>query len=103
MTPLNRRPMQHIDRRDLYTSLEARIQYLHSFLDFSSRKSDKGSPIRASTNGRRRHRSPNNRRQIHQSAHPRRRQHRLQKAATVRHHRTSLRNQIDVVRRAGGP
>ncbi|RYN50591.1 hypothetical protein AA0118_g10847 [Alternaria tenuissima] len=37
MTPLNRRPMQHIDRRDLYTSLEARIQYLHSFLDFSSR------------------------------------------------------------------
>jgi hypothetical protein len=90
MTPLDRRPMQHIDRRDLYTSLEARIQYLHSFLDFSSRKSDKGSPIRASTNGRRRHRSPNNRRQIHQSAHPRRRQHRLQKAATVRHHRTSL-------------
>lgn len=29
--------MQHIDRRDLYTNLEARIQYLHSFLDFSSR------------------------------------------------------------------
>ncbi|EUC31927.1 hypothetical protein COCVIDRAFT_35970 [Bipolaris victoriae FI3] len=33
----NHRPMQHIDRRELYTSLEARIQYLHSFLDFSSR------------------------------------------------------------------
>lgn len=29
--------MQHIDRRDLYTNLETRIQYLHSFLDFSSR------------------------------------------------------------------
>ncbi|KAH7357632.1 Protoglobin-domain-containing protein [Pyrenochaeta sp. MPI-SDFR-AT-0127] len=37
MTPLARRPMQHIDRRDLYTNLETRIQYLHSFLDFSSR------------------------------------------------------------------
>ncbi|CAE7194221.1 hypothetical protein PTNB73_08658 [Pyrenophora teres f. teres] len=36
MTPLSPRPMQHIDRRDLYTSLESRIQYLHSFLDFSS-------------------------------------------------------------------
>ncbi|KAG8410328.1 hypothetical protein J3459_017140 [Metarhizium acridum] len=29
-------PMKHIDREDLYTNLEARIQYLHSFLDFSS-------------------------------------------------------------------
>lgn len=29
-----RRPIQHIDRKDLYTNLEARIQYLHSFLDF---------------------------------------------------------------------
>lgn len=29
--------MQHIDRRDLYTNLETRIQYLQSFLDFSSR------------------------------------------------------------------
>ncbi|KAH8726175.1 Protoglobin-domain-containing protein [Phaeosphaeriaceae sp. PMI808] len=37
MAPLSRRPMQHIDRKDLYTSLECRIQYLHSFLDFSSR------------------------------------------------------------------
>ncbi|KAF2471681.1 uncharacterized protein BDR25DRAFT_342373 [Lindgomyces ingoldianus] len=36
MTPLQRRPMQHIDRKDLYINLEARIQYLHSFLDFSS-------------------------------------------------------------------
>jgi len=26
--------MQHIDRKSLYTSLEARIRYLHSFLDF---------------------------------------------------------------------
>ncbi|PVH74372.1 hypothetical protein DL98DRAFT_575709 [Cadophora sp. DSE1049] len=31
------RPMQHISREELHTSLEARIQYLHSFLDFSSR------------------------------------------------------------------
>lgn len=29
--------MQHFDRRELYTNLETRIQYLHSFLDFSSR------------------------------------------------------------------
>lgn len=33
------RPMQHVDRKDLYTNLEARIQYLHTFLDFSSRTS----------------------------------------------------------------
>lgn len=31
------RPMKHIDREDLYTNLEARVMYLHSFLDFSSR------------------------------------------------------------------
>lgn len=37
MVPLARRPMQHIDRRELYTNLETRVQYLHSFLDFSSR------------------------------------------------------------------
>ncbi|KAK0655639.1 Protoglobin-domain-containing protein [Cercophora newfieldiana] len=30
------RPMQHIDRKELYTSLEARIRYLHSFLDFGT-------------------------------------------------------------------
>ncbi|KAI1408062.1 Protoglobin-domain-containing protein [Hypoxylon sp. FL1857] len=35
MGPLSR-PRQHIDRKDLYTNLEARIQYLHSFIDFSS-------------------------------------------------------------------
>lgn len=29
--------MKHIDRAELYTNLEARIQYLHSFLDFSNR------------------------------------------------------------------
>lgn len=28
--------MRHIDRKDLYTNLEARIQYLHTFLDFGS-------------------------------------------------------------------
>ncbi|CAI6338031.1 unnamed protein product [Periconia digitata] len=38
MAPLHRQtPPKHIDRRDLYTNLEARIQYLHSFLDFSTR------------------------------------------------------------------
>lgn len=31
--------MKHIDREDLYTNLEARVMYLHSFLDFSSRTS----------------------------------------------------------------
>lgn len=30
------RLMSHVDRQDLYTSLEARIRYLHSFLDFNS-------------------------------------------------------------------
>ncbi|KAI0528088.1 Protoglobin-domain-containing protein [Xylaria bambusicola] len=35
--PPHLRPMKHIDRKDLYTNLETRIQYLHSFLDFSSR------------------------------------------------------------------
>ena len=28
--------MQHIDRKSLYTNLEARIRYLHSFLDFGA-------------------------------------------------------------------
>lgn len=37
MAPALQRHFQHIDRRDLYTNLEARIQYLHTFLDFSSR------------------------------------------------------------------
>ncbi|PHH50689.1 hypothetical protein CFIMG_003233RAa2 [Ceratocystis fimbriata CBS 114723] len=32
-----RLPIKHIDRKELYTNLEVRIQYLHSFLDFSSR------------------------------------------------------------------
>ncbi|KAF2260106.1 hypothetical protein CC78DRAFT_562351 [Lojkania enalia] len=40
MPSLQRRPMQHIDRKDLYTNLETRIQYLHSFLDFSSNDID---------------------------------------------------------------
>lgn len=34
-TPL----VKHIDRTELYSSLEARVQYLHSFLDFSERTS----------------------------------------------------------------
>ncbi|KAK4232405.1 Protoglobin-domain-containing protein [Podospora fimiseda] len=36
MSTSRSRPMQHIDRKSLYTSLEARIRYLHSFLDFGS-------------------------------------------------------------------
>ena len=32
------RAIQHIDRKDLYTNLEDRIHYLHTFLDFSSSK-----------------------------------------------------------------
>ena len=31
--------MQHVDRKELYTNLEARIRYLHSFLDFGTSKS----------------------------------------------------------------
>lgn len=34
------RPIRHIQREDLYTNLEMRIQYLHSFLDFSTRDID---------------------------------------------------------------
>ncbi|CRG90234.1 hypothetical protein PISL3812_07277 [Talaromyces islandicus] len=30
------RAIHHIDRKDLYTDLESRIHYLHTFLDFSS-------------------------------------------------------------------
>lgn len=37
MNPYSR-PIKHIQREDLYTNLEVRIQYLHSFLDFSSRR-----------------------------------------------------------------
>lgn len=37
MAPYSR-PIQHIDRKSLYTDLEARIQYLHSFLDFGNRE-----------------------------------------------------------------
>lgn len=37
MTTPKGRLMTHVDRQDLYTSLEARIRYLHSFLDFNSR------------------------------------------------------------------
>ncbi|AEO65506.1 uncharacterized protein THITE_2154078 [Thermothielavioides terrestris NRRL 8126] len=36
MSTARTRPMQHIDRKSLYTDLEARIRYLHSFLDFGS-------------------------------------------------------------------
>ena len=35
MTMPKGRLVTHVDREDLYTSLEARIKYLHSFLDFS--------------------------------------------------------------------
>jgi hypothetical protein len=30
------RAMQHIDRKEIYTNLDARIRYLHSFLDFGT-------------------------------------------------------------------
>jgi len=30
-------PMKHVDRDEIYTNLESRIQYLHSFLDFTNR------------------------------------------------------------------
>ncbi|KXX76126.1 hypothetical protein MMYC01_206306 [Madurella mycetomatis] len=36
MSTARTRPMQHIDRKSLYTSLEARVRYLHSFLDFGA-------------------------------------------------------------------
>lgn len=39
-TMANDRLCMHVDRRDLYTNLEARIHYLHSFLDFSSRDTE---------------------------------------------------------------
>jgi hypothetical protein len=34
--PANKRQLEHVDRRELYTSLEVRVQYLHSFLDFTA-------------------------------------------------------------------
>lgn len=34
--PTMKRNMQHIDRKELYTDLGARVKYLHSFLDFNS-------------------------------------------------------------------
>ena len=37
--------MQHVDRKSLYTDLEARIRYLHSFLDFGASKSTKWKEI----------------------------------------------------------
>jgi hypothetical protein len=40
MANMRTRPMQHIDRKELYTSLEARIRYLHSFLDFGTSEGD---------------------------------------------------------------
>ncbi|KAG7292044.1 hypothetical protein NEMBOFW57_002075 [Staphylotrichum longicolle] len=36
MSTARSRPMQHIDRKSLYTNLESRIRYLHSFLDFGA-------------------------------------------------------------------
>ncbi|EGS23679.1 uncharacterized protein CTHT_0003760 [Thermochaetoides thermophila DSM 1495] len=36
MSTARTRPMQHVDRKELYTNLEARIRYLHSFLDFGT-------------------------------------------------------------------
>ncbi|KAL2262631.1 hypothetical protein VTK26DRAFT_666 [Humicola hyalothermophila] len=36
MSTARTRPIQHIDRKSLYTDLEARIRYLHSFLDFGA-------------------------------------------------------------------
>ena len=37
MAPLPR-GMEHDDRRELYTSLPARVHYLHQFLEFSAGK-----------------------------------------------------------------
>jgi hypothetical protein len=36
MSTARTRPIQHIDRKSLYTNLESRIRYLHSFLDFGA-------------------------------------------------------------------
>lgn len=36
MAPPLQRHFHHIDRKELYTNLEARVHYLHTFLDFSS-------------------------------------------------------------------
>jgi hypothetical protein len=42
--------MRHIDRKDLYTNLEARVQYLHTFLDFGSSESPVSCVARVSIN-----------------------------------------------------
>ncbi|KAH8668773.1 Protoglobin-domain-containing protein [Xylariales sp. PMI_506] len=36
MSLIGNLPMRHISREELYTDLESRVRYLHSFLDFSS-------------------------------------------------------------------
>lgn len=44
----NTQPIKHISREELYTNLEARIAYLHDFLDFGSSKLKISFEIKAS-------------------------------------------------------
>jgi hypothetical protein len=102
MAPLARRPMQHIDRKELYTNLEARIQYLHSFLDFSSRMpqlTHHTTHHHTLTTHHRRHRSPHHRRKIHPRPHSRNRKHRVQETPPIRHHSARLRNTLYILLR----
>ena len=102
MVPPTSRPMQHIDRKDLYTNLETRVQYLHSFLDFSSStwffssnrvqkpkqqwkitQSQQTKNIIYSVNLTFKHRNLDIRLQIYQSAYSCYREHCIQKTSSV--------------------
>lgn len=62
----------HVDRKLLYTSLEERIKYLHSFLDFNSSKLLPWTTLESATNviPPRRYRSTALWQQIHQTIDP---------------------------------
>ena len=72
------RPVMHISREEIYTDLEKRIEYLQSFLDFSSRtyhpQNFSKSQLTQVCRGCERSRC---RRQVYQSPDPGRRQHRV--------------------------
>jgi hypothetical protein len=83
----SQRPMQHIDRKDLYTNLEIRIAYLHSFLDFSSRMYPNNFYHCTDTHPIcRRYRSIIIRCQVHQSTDPSSGKHCLSEIIAIRYH-----------------
>jgi hypothetical protein len=91
------RRLQHVDRKDLYTSLEARIQYLHSFLDFNSGTSPPTLSQIILTSIYRRHPRPHPRRKIYSSPPTCNRRLNLQKTPPIRHHGRSIYDTFDIL------